>query len=63
MAKFVNVEPKFVITRNNKFAKMTSNGVEWIAERELANRYPSRYSAKRHVKQFNELKYEIMELE
>ncbi len=45
--------PTFVVTDNEFFMKVTKEGLSWFADHNKANTYTSKYQARRHLKELD----------
>lgn len=50
MSKFGQPPFVFVIKRDNQFLSVKNNEIVWIDQKELANKYASKYAAKDHLR-------------
>lgn len=45
--------PTFAVTSNEFFMKVTKDGLSWFADHTKANIYTSKYQARRHLKELD----------
>lgn len=50
----------FYITKAGLFMKISGQQIIWIENKEAANKYPSRYAAKKHAKNVGLEEYEVI---
>lgn len=53
----------FVLSNGlGKFLQITSQGLQWVEKPDTAYKYPSKYAAKRHMKQIDDENLKVIEL-